>query len=70
MMHCEEIHKCAAAVCRGVAVRSRELVYSSNRDVELIDVTADVERVVAESGIESGICVVSVPHATAAVIEN
>ncbi|MFP3283501.1 MAG: secondary thiamine-phosphate synthase enzyme YjbQ [Nitrososphaeria archaeon] len=45
-------------------------MYSSNKDVELIDVTADVERVVAESGIESGICVVSVPHATAAVIEN
>ncbi len=48
----------------------RELEYSSSRDVELIDVTEDVERVVEESGVSAGICVISVPHATAALVVN
>ncbi|MFP3400741.1 MAG: secondary thiamine-phosphate synthase enzyme YjbQ [Nitrososphaeria archaeon] len=51
-------------------VHVRELEYSSSRDVELIDVTEDVERVVEESGVSAGICVISVPHATAALVVN
>jgi secondary thiamine-phosphate synthase enzyme len=37
---------------------------------ELVDLTADVERLVAASGIKSGICVISVPHTTAGVTVN
>ncbi|OHE63991.1 MAG: hypothetical protein A2413_07420 [Treponema sp. RIFOXYC1_FULL_61_9] len=37
---------------------------------EWIDVTGDVRRAVADSGIKEGICVVFVPHTTAAVTLN
>ena len=37
---------------------------------EFVDMTPDVERLVAASGITSGICVVTVPHTTAGVMVN
>ncbi|MGC8968996.1 MAG: secondary thiamine-phosphate synthase enzyme YjbQ [Conexivisphaera sp.] len=51
-------------------VSTSELRYSSRRELELIDVTEDVERAVGASGISEGICLVSVPHATAAILVN
>jgi secondary thiamine-phosphate synthase enzyme len=36
----------------------------------LVDITADVERIVAASGVAGGICVVTVPHTTAGVTIN
>src|SRR5512139_4050726 len=37
---------------------------------EFVDLTAEVERVVAASGVVRGICVVTVPHTTAGVTVN
>jgi secondary thiamine-phosphate synthase enzyme len=37
---------------------------------EFIDLTAEVGRVVAVSGVASGVCVVTVPHTTAGVTVN
>src|SRR4030066_2537037 len=37
---------------------------------KFVDVTADVGRIVAASGVASGICVVAVPHTTAGVTIN
>ena len=37
---------------------------------EFVDLTADVERIVAASGVASGVCVVTVPHTTAGVTVN
>lgn len=37
---------------------------------EFVDVTAEVCRVVAASGVASGVCVVAVPHTTAGVTVN
>jgi secondary thiamine-phosphate synthase enzyme len=37
---------------------------------EFVDLTADVGRVVAASGIASGVCVVTVPHTTAGITVN
>jgi secondary thiamine-phosphate synthase enzyme len=37
---------------------------------EFVDLTAEVERAVAASGIVGGICVVTVPHTTAGVTVN
>ena len=48
----------------------RELKYASRRQVEVIDITNDVERVVGESGIKDGFIIVFAPHATAAIILN
>jgi secondary thiamine-phosphate synthase enzyme len=37
---------------------------------EFVDLTADVGRVVAASGVASGVCVVAVPHTTAGITVN
>jgi secondary thiamine-phosphate synthase enzyme len=37
---------------------------------EFVDLTAEVGRVVAASGVASGVCVVTVPHTTAGVTVN
>jgi secondary thiamine-phosphate synthase enzyme len=48
----------------------QELTYRSRQRYDAIDVTADVTRVVAEAGVEEGLCAVYVPHATAAIVIN
>src|SRR5262250_1115052 len=42
----------------------------TGRRTQLVDVTAEVERVVRASGVKSGVCHVYVPHTTAAVTIN
>lgn len=37
---------------------------------DFVDLTAEVERLVAASGIKDGLCVVAVPHTTAGVTVN
>ncbi len=44
-----------------VQTRSRE---------ELVDITAEIQRVVSESGVREGICYIYVPHTTAGVTIN
>lgn len=46
------------------------LTLKSSARRQLIDLTHDVERFVRESGVKDGICIVSVPHATAAIVAN
>ena len=47
-----------------------ELKISTRSKYEVVDVTKRVAALVAESGIEEGLCTVFVPHATAAVVIN
>lgn len=42
----------------------------SSAKTEWINITADVQKTVADSGVSEGICVVFVPHTTAAVTVN
>jgi secondary thiamine-phosphate synthase enzyme len=42
----------------------------TDRRTQLVDVTREVERVVAATGVASGVCHVHVPHTTAAVMIN
>lgn len=42
----------------------------SNKRHQVIDITEEVRSIVEKSNIEEGICVIYVPHATAAVIIN
>ena len=37
---------------------------------DLIDITADVQKIVRDSGVKDGLCMVYVPHTTAAVTIN
>jgi secondary thiamine-phosphate synthase enzyme len=48
----------------------REITVRSARQFQVIDLTPQVARVVAESGLAEGLCHVYVPHATAAVVVN
>lgn len=48
----------------------REFSVSSGKRTEFIDITAQVSRIVTESGVREGVCVVFTPHTTAAVTIN
>jgi secondary thiamine-phosphate synthase enzyme len=48
----------------------RELTYRSRERTQVIDLTADVARLVEEAGVAQGLCTVYVPHATAAIVIN
>ncbi len=43
---------------------------STHEHFEFVDVTAEIEKIVEKSGITNGMCVVYVPHTTAAVTVN
>ncbi len=47
-----------------------ELKVRSSRRIEMIDITSQVREVVRKSGVREGICVLYVPHTTAAVTIN
>jgi secondary thiamine-phosphate synthase enzyme len=47
-----------------------EISVRSERRTQLLDVTASVAKMVQDSGVQSGICCVYVPHTTAGVIIN
>jgi secondary thiamine-phosphate synthase enzyme len=51
-------------------VITQEIQVKTKARNELIDITPQVEKVVEESGIAEGICVLAVPHTTAAVTVN
>jgi len=42
----------------------------TSRRTQLVDVTQEIEQVVAESGAKEGVCYVYIPHTTAAVMIN
>jgi secondary thiamine-phosphate synthase enzyme len=49
---------------------SKVLTVSTSEKYQLIDLTQSVEKIVSESGFESGLCLVHASHATAAIICN
>lgn len=48
----------------------KDLEISTRKRFEVIDITFQVESVVANSQIENGLCIVHAPHATAAIALN
>jgi secondary thiamine-phosphate synthase enzyme len=48
----------------------RQFRVKTNARTELVDITQGVQRLVAESGVRSGVCYIYVPHTTAAVTIN
>lgn len=49
---------------------TQEIQIKTTTRNELVDITPRVENVVKESGVAEGICVLAVPHTTAAVTVN
>ena len=48
----------------------KQLRVKSSSRTEFVDITTGVQRLVAESGVRSGICYVYVPHTTSAITIN
>ena len=53
-----------------MVVFTKQLITKSSTRRQLIDLTSEVTSFVNETKVREGICVVSVPHATAALIVN
>jgi len=49
---------------------SGELAVRTQRRTQLLDVTAGVAKMVADSGVQAGVCYLYVPHTTAGIIIN
>jgi secondary thiamine-phosphate synthase enzyme len=48
----------------------KTFVISTRGHDEVVDITAEVERALAEASVEAGQCTVFTPHATAAITIN
>jgi secondary thiamine-phosphate synthase enzyme len=48
----------------------KEIAVQTNTQTQIIDITAQVQKVVRESGISEGLCCVFIPHTTAGVTIN
>ena len=48
----------------------KEIAIKTNTQTQILDITAQVQKVVEESGITEGLCCVFVPHTTAGVTIN
>jgi secondary thiamine-phosphate synthase enzyme len=48
----------------------KEIAIQTNTQNQIIDITAQVQKVVRESGISEGLCCVFIPHTTAGVTIN
>jgi len=48
----------------------KKIIISSTKKNELINITDKIKKIISESKIENGVCIVYVPHATAAVTIN
>ena len=52
------------------AAPAGEIAVRTERRTQLLDVTAGVAKLVEDSGVQSGVCYVYVPHTTAGVLIN
>jgi secondary thiamine-phosphate synthase enzyme len=48
----------------------KELIFSTDHREDLVDITAEINAVISESGMDSGVCNIYVPHATSGVVVN
>ena len=48
----------------------KEITIKTNTQTQILDITAQVQKVVSESGIAEGLCCVFIPHTTAGVTIN
>ncbi len=48
----------------------KEITIKTNTRAQILDITAQVQKVVSESGITEGLCCVFIPHTTAGVTIN
>ena len=49
---------------------TKELSFQTSNKRQLLNITSEIQKAVAESKVQDGICLVFAPHATAAIILN
>ena len=49
---------------------TKELWFNTRKRLEFVNITQDVEKLVAESGVKEGLCLVNAMHITASVFIN
>ncbi|MEZ0345140.1 MAG: secondary thiamine-phosphate synthase enzyme YjbQ [Infirmifilum sp.] len=49
---------------------TKVLNFSTKEKFQLINITSQVEKIVRESNVANGLCLIAAPHATAAIIAN
>lgn len=49
---------------------TEEISFSTTKKHQLVDITSEVEEKIFPSEVENGVCIISVPHATASLIVN
>ncbi len=49
-------------------IYTKELRFSTKGEIDLVDITREVEKIVEESGVKNGIVLVFVPGATGAIV--
>ncbi len=54
----------------GVSAAWQALAVETTARTQIKDITQDVARLVAQSGVESGLCYLYVPHTTAGILVN
>ncbi|RLI04219.1 YjbQ family protein [Candidatus Bathyarchaeota archaeon] len=47
-----------------------EIIFSTKKRSELVDITHQVEDIITNSGVKNGLCLIHAPHATAAIVVN
>lgn len=54
----------------GGKIMLKLLNLKTNKHMELIDITSEIENIVKKSGVKNGICTVYIPHTTAGITIN
>ena len=49
---------------------TKELMFTTKKTLELVNITGEVEALLRESGIKEGLCLVNAMHITASVFIN
>ena len=51
-------------------VWTKEITFPTSKEIELINITSKVEKILEESEVKEGICILFAPHATGMLIIN
>lgn len=51
-------------------MQAKRFSVRTNQSVQFVNIDREVQRIISESGVQNGICVIFVPHTTAAVTIN
>ena len=51
-------------------IYTKEITFPTSKEIELVNITSEVEKILEESEVKEGICILFAPHATGMLIIN